>query len=63
MYSSKKSLQKAAVPGLLPVAAAGVEQLGKVAGIDLDYGQALTLITLVYGAIRGIRNWFKNRHK
>jgi len=63
MYSPKKSLQKAIVPGLLPVAAAGVEQLGKIAGVEVDFSQALTLITLVYGAIRGIRNWVKNRHK
>jgi len=60
MYSAKKSLAKAVVPGLLPVAAAGLEQ---AAGGTVDYGQALTIITLVYGAVKGIVNWFKNRHK
>jgi hypothetical protein len=62
-YKPSISVQKAAIPAMLPVIAAAVPPAAKAIGAEVDYAQSLTVLTVLYGIIKGIVNFFKNRKK
>jgi hypothetical protein len=62
-YKPSITIQKAAIPAMLPVIASAVPVMAKTISVDLDYTQSLTVLTVLYGLFKGIANFFKNRKK
>lgn len=64
MYLKRISIAKATIPAAVLIAGSNLLQIAADAvGVPIGDEKSYMIVTAVYGAVRGLVNWFKNRRK